>query len=118
MFIDCELRELLCRSLEGRRVDLLTISSVRGLTTLPHRTLRRNGDSTHPYNTMPFSPSSADGDDNGNIRSTVFKDKKIVFISARVHPGETPASYMMKGLINFLLEGLSSELLPYYDFLN
>lgn len=28
--------------------------------------------------------------------------KKAVVISARVHPGETPASYMMKGLIDFI----------------
>ncbi|CAH1400634.1 unnamed protein product [Nezara viridula] len=30
------------------------------------------------------------------------KKKKAVVISARVHPGETPASYMMKGLIDFI----------------
>ena len=28
----------------------------------------------------------------------------IVFISARVHPGETPSSYVMKGIIKFLLK--------------
>ncbi|XP_014670115.1 PREDICTED: cytosolic carboxypeptidase 6-like [Priapulus caudatus] len=29
--------------------------------------------------------------------------KRVVFISARVHPGETPASYMCQGLIDFLI---------------
>lgn len=28
--------------------------------------------------------------------------KPVVFVSARVHPGETPASYAMKGVIDFL----------------
>jgi hypothetical protein len=31
------------------------------------------------------------------------KEKKIIFISARVHPGESPSSYAMKGILNFLL---------------
>jgi len=31
------------------------------------------------------------------------QDKMIVFLSARVHPGETPSSYAMRGIIKFLL---------------
>jgi murein tripeptide amidase MpaA len=27
----------------------------------------------------------------------------IIFLSARVHPGETPSSYAIRGLIKFLL---------------
>ncbi|KAJ1465734.1 hypothetical protein T484DRAFT_1863692 [Baffinella frigidus] len=30
-------------------------------------------------------------------------ERKGVVVSARVHPGETNASYMVKGLIDFLL---------------
>jgi len=29
-------------------------------------------------------------------------DKPTIFISARVHPGETPASFVMEGIWNFL----------------
>ena len=33
-----------------------------------------------------------------------FKNHKpVILISARVHPGETPASYALEGLIKFLL---------------
>jgi cytosolic carboxypeptidase protein 2/3 len=38
-----------------------------------------------------------------NPKSTKVNDKKGVFISARVHPGESNASWMMKGLIDFLV---------------
>jgi murein tripeptide amidase MpaA len=44
-------------------------------------------------------------DDDGIGSFNTFKDKDIVFISSRVHPGETPASHMLKGLVEFLLQG-------------
>ena len=38
-----------------------------------------------------------------DIRSYKFHNKKAVFISARVHPGETQSSFVMRGFIKFLL---------------
>lgn len=32
-----------------------------------------------------------------------WEQKRGIFVSARVHPGETNASWMMKGLLDFLL---------------
>jgi murein tripeptide amidase MpaA len=29
-------------------------------------------------------------------------DKPTIFLSSRVHPGETPASYVLNGILNFL----------------
>jgi hypothetical protein len=31
-----------------------------------------------------------------------FKRKQVVVLSARVHPGETPSSWINRGLLNFL----------------
>eukprot|EP01064_Diplonema_japonicum_P004099 TRINITY_DN12699_c0_g2_i1.p1 TRINITY_DN12699_c0_g2~~TRINITY_DN12699_c0_g2_i1.p1 ORF type:complete len:444 (+),score=47.21 TRINITY_DN12699_c0_g2_i1:36-1334(+) len=59
-------RELLCRTVQKRRVDLLTITSPSVLAP--------NGDR-----------------------------KKTVFITARVHAGETPASFICHGLMCLLL---------------
>ena len=30
------------------------------------------------------------------------KRKQVVVLTARVHPGETPSSWIMRGIINFL----------------
>lgn len=36
-------------------------------------------------------------------RASIFPGKPVVFVSARVHPGETPGSYMMDGFLSFIL---------------
>ena len=36
--------------------------------------------------------------------SQAFPEKKVVLLSARVHPGETPASFMMHGCLGMLLD--------------
>uniref|UniRef100_A0A336LX69 CSON004345 protein n=1 Tax=Culicoides sonorensis TaxID=179676 RepID=A0A336LX69_CULSO len=79
-------RELLIRSYEGRRIDLITISSFHGITE------KREDRIQHLFPEF-LTP-----------RCHVFKDKKIIFISSRVHPGETPASFVLNGFLNFLLE--------------
>lgn len=78
-------RELLIRSMDGLRVDVITISSRLGI--LAAREPRLEG----------LFP------DGGTPRAHSFKDKKVFFLSARVHPGETPASHLFNGLLKFLL---------------
>lgn len=48
----------------------------------------------------------------------MFNDKKYVFLSARVHPGETPSSFVLNGLIDTLLNAkkVSSSLLSNFVF--
>ncbi|CAD5111938.1 DgyrCDS1200 [Dimorphilus gyrociliatus] len=60
-------RELLCLTVQERRVDILTI--------------------THPR----------------NVPKNDQEKKKVIFITARIHPGETPSSFVCQGVIDFLV---------------
>uniref|UniRef100_A0A2M4CGD8 Putative peptidase m14-like domain of atp/gtp binding protein n=1 Tax=Anopheles darlingi TaxID=43151 RepID=A0A2M4CGD8_ANODA len=79
-------RELLTHSVEHRRIELLTISSFHGIQTAREPRLR---------NLFPEEQAQ---------RCHTFRDKKIVFISSRVHPGETPASFVLNGFLSMLLD--------------
>uniref|UniRef100_A0A8C4WWY6 Cytosolic carboxypeptidase-like protein 5 n=1 Tax=Eptatretus burgeri TaxID=7764 RepID=A0A8C4WWY6_EPTBU len=78
-------RELLCQSLDGRRVDLLTISSCHGL--MEEREPRIEG-------LFPMI---------NERRPPTFQGKRVFFLSSRVHPGETPSSFVFNGFLEFLL---------------
>ena len=72
------------RSLEKRPLDLVTISDhdqklEQKEKRLPHLF---PGDIERPF----------------KFKNT----KKVVFLSARVHPGEVPASHVMNGMLKFL----------------
>ncbi|XP_040578067.1 cytosolic carboxypeptidase 2 isoform X2 [Lepeophtheirus salmonis] len=60
--------KILCKSLAGNNVYLLTISSPETFKTMP----------------------------------VLLPKKKIIFISCRVHPGETPSSWILRGMLLFL----------------
>jgi hypothetical protein len=84
-------RELLCRSLEGRRIDLITITGTNGLPEAePEAPLP-----------APLLPEASSRD--GHARPHAFPNKPVVLVSARVHPGETPASHVLDGLLAFLV---------------
>ncbi|XP_050422743.1 cytosolic carboxypeptidase-like protein 5 [Adelges cooleyi] len=78
-------RETIVKSLEDRSVDLVTITSFKGASE--ERECRLFG----------LFP------DENKPRPYVFKNKKVIIMSARVHPGETPSSFVMNGLIKYLL---------------
>ncbi|CAI2372499.1 unnamed protein product [Moneuplotes crassus] len=81
-------KELLGRSIENRRVDLITLTSKTGMTE-EHEDLIENCFPEH------------EGDKSK--RPFKFENKKTVFLSARVHPGETPASFVLNGIFDILL---------------
>ncbi|XP_024912413.1 cytosolic carboxypeptidase-like protein 5 isoform X3 [Cynoglossus semilaevis] len=78
-------RELLCLSLDGNRVDLLTVTNCNGM--LEEREPRLP-------NLFP---------DTNTPRPHRFSNKKVFFLSSRVHPGETPSSFVFNGFLNFIL---------------
>ncbi len=79
-------RERLAVSVQGRRVDMLTVSSLK------HVLGRREPELPAPL----FS--------DGAARAAAFSEAKpILFVSARVHPGETPASHVLNGFLEFVL---------------
>ncbi|XP_067208882.1 cytosolic carboxypeptidase-like protein 5 isoform X1 [Linepithema humile] len=78
-------RECAIKSLEDRRLDVLTISSYHNIST--EREDRLNNMFPEISEERPYK----------------FWDKKIILISARVHPGETPSSFVLNGFLNFLL---------------
>ncbi|XP_047098849.1 cytosolic carboxypeptidase-like protein 5 [Schistocerca piceifrons] len=78
-------RECVCYSLERRRIDLITISSYHNISLEREPRLRH----LFPEINVP--------------RPFKFLEKKVVFISARVHPGETPSSFVLNGLLSLLL---------------
>ncbi|XP_076655541.1 cytosolic carboxypeptidase-like protein 5 isoform X1 [Halictus rubicundus] len=78
-------RECAIKSLEGRRLDVLTISSFHYIST--EREDRLTNMFPEKHEERPFK----------------FWNKKVIFVSARVHPGETPSSFVFNGFLNFLL---------------
>jgi hypothetical protein len=82
-------RELITRSLDGRRVDLITISSPDGASE----------NEREPLLSGLFPETKRVGD-----RPPVFREKEVVFVSARVHPGEVPAQHTFKGIFNLLMD--------------
>ncbi|XP_054845280.1 cytosolic carboxypeptidase-like protein 5 isoform X2 [Eublepharis macularius] len=78
-------RELLCFSLDKLRVDLLTITSCHGMQEEREARLEK------------LFP------DKNTPRPHHFVGKRVFFLSSRVHPGETPSSFVFNGFLEFIL---------------
>ena len=73
-------RELLCYSLDRRRIDLITISA----SNMGNLKREPRFDPDHL-----FPKSRLKGE--ANRRCYSFEKKKVFILTSRVHPGETPA---------------------------
>ena len=78
---------MLCKSLSGVDVPMLTISS-------------RLQSDPKGYNQIKLSEFE---DDDSKLSLPMYKRKKYAIICSRVHPGETNSSYMMQGFVKYLL---------------
>ncbi|XP_069128401.1 cytosolic carboxypeptidase-like protein 5 [Argopecten irradians] len=79
-------RELLCKSLDNLRIELVTISSCHGIV-----------DEEEPRFDSNLFP------DKDVPRPKKFRGKRVYLLSSRVHPGETPASYVFNGFLDLIL---------------
>ena len=72
-------------------MDLLTITSHEGSTGAPEAPLDAPG-------LFPLVRAGT------QQRAHAFEGKQVFFVSARVHPGETPGSHLFNGVLRFLLD--------------
>ncbi|TPP46831.1 Amastin surface glycofamily protein [Leishmania donovani] len=84
-------REVLCKSLEGRDVTLLTISDCSRMA-IERAPLLSKEDGLPHSSALGFTQ-----------RPYSFFGKQYVVLTARVHPGECPGSHLMHGCIDFLM---------------
>ena len=87
-------RETVYYSIEGRKMEMMTISSTDGLTD--------------ERETIPEPGMYPEAVDNPERRPFRFENKKVIFFTSRVHTGETPGSHVLNGAIN-LITDLKSE---------
>jgi len=87
-------KEILALSLENRPMELLTITGKDDKLLTDREALIEGLFPYHDgeYETRPF-----------------IVNKPIVFLTSRVHPGETPASYVLNGILNFILNEKSDQ---------
>lgn len=87
-------KELLTYSKQNRKIELITLSSYDQITNQREQSLK---------GLFPDLISNENKIKESNVRCFSFStDKPIIFISARVHPAETTASYTLEGLLKFL----------------
>ena len=107
-------RELLTKTRDGLRLDLLTITNSNGHAPPSSGAESvENNDPTLPRE--PLIPKLFPDAENvfldksgvasySTSRPVLFPEKEILYISARVHPGEVPAQHTLKGILNLLLD--------------
>lgn len=91
-------RETVYYSIEGRKMEMMTISSRDGILDEYEKV-------PDDYDAKGLFPES----DTPDSRPRLFDPKKrVVFFTSRVHPGETPGSHVLNGCLDIITD-LKSE---------
>lgn len=91
-------RFLVCRSVQHRRVDALLFAPPRGGEAGAPGPKAKGGGRQRGS-----GPSTAGAAGLRAAAGAAKQRRRVVVVCARVHPGETPASFCVTGLINYLL---------------
>lgn len=89
-------RTTLVRSLNGRPMELLTVTSQEGMSPS-----RRERVWDHP--TFQNAKEGILFPEGRSSMAHACTGKEVVILSSRVHPGETPASFIFDGFLEFIL---------------
>mmetsp|Transcript_31995 Transcript_31995/g.31293 ORF Transcript_31995/g.31293 Transcript_31995/m.31293 type:complete len:241 (+) Transcript_31995:603-1325(+) len=95
-------RETLFYSVEGRKIEVITISSMHGIT--PNREELPFVDDERGR-ALLFPQSQKDS----SKRPFLFEGKRVIYFTSRVHPGETPGSHMLNGSLDLITDLNSSQ---------
>ena len=114
-------RDIVTQTLDGNNIDILTISSKEGMLKRKEVLVHANpiyrdkipfySSSSAPSSLSSLSTSVSSRKSLSNPSEQEHKDrpnlfhsyKKVILITSRVHPGETPASFVFNGVLKFLL---------------
>lgn len=104
----------LCQTLAGDDCDLLVITNFKdkdkdriGPVTVASVESRFEDNLTSSASVGGKQPATGRGSMKESSKKNQQPLKPALFLSSRVHPGETPASWMMKGILEFLTSDCS-----------
>lgn len=101
-------RELICKSIDDLRVDLITVSSSKGILEDVEPRLAGLFPDLKTKRAKCFNGKKVNSESEReiilhvliiHIRYFVFQ---VFILTSRVHPGETPSSYVFKGFLDFI----------------
>ena len=83
------------QTLNGHEIPFITI-------TAPLKDTEEEEEDDYDYEYTNFDTDESTGESLSAIPTIPLCDRRVIFLSSRVHPGETNASWIMHGLLDYL----------------